>query len=117
MSPRTPSPRGSTATTTRLALLAEAATLLAARLDYDSTLHRVATLAVPSLADYCTVDVVDEDGALRRVAWGAAPFLIREITEEIRAARATSAEHAQLGRALGSRSVLAVPMMVGGQVL
>ena len=48
-------------------LLAEAGRVLAGSLDYEDTLQRVAWLAVPELADWCTVDVVGEHG-LERVA-------------------------------------------------
>ena len=48
--------------------LAEASVQLASALDYDATLARVARLAVPTLADRCVVEVVEEDGTLRRVA-------------------------------------------------
>jgi signal transduction histidine kinase len=48
-------------------LLADASSALVESLDYAATLARVAHLAVPVLADMCTVDVV-EDGQLRRVA-------------------------------------------------
>jgi len=53
---------------TRFALLAQASAVLAGSLDYEATLERVAQLAVPALADWCFVDVLDEGGALRRVA-------------------------------------------------
>ncbi len=46
--------------------LAEASRELASSLDYQTTLTRVARMAVPALADWCTVDVV-EDGALKRL--------------------------------------------------
>jgi signal transduction histidine kinase/ActR/RegA family two-component response regulator len=52
----------------RLAFLAEAGSLLASSLDYQTTLATVALLAVPTLADWCAVDVVEEDGRLGRVA-------------------------------------------------
>jgi len=51
----------------RLAVLAEASALLSASLDYKTILRRIARLPVPRLADWCTVDVVD-DGGIRRVA-------------------------------------------------
>jgi PAS domain S-box-containing protein len=41
--------------------LAEAGRQLARSLDYDVTLRRVARLAVPYLADYCVVDLLDDD--------------------------------------------------------
>jgi len=52
----------------RLAFLAEASRVLASSLDYETTLERVAQLAVPTLADWCFVDVADEDGSIRRLA-------------------------------------------------
>ncbi|HSK05228.1 MAG TPA: GAF domain-containing protein, partial [Kofleriaceae bacterium] len=52
----------------RLRFLAEATAALASSLDYDETLERVAQLAVPVLADWCVVDLVDDGGALRRVS-------------------------------------------------
>lgn len=45
----------------RLAFLAEASEVLSSSLDYRSTLTQVAHLAVPRLADWCAVDVLDED--------------------------------------------------------
>lgn len=47
--------------------LAQAGTILAQTLDYEATLSAVARLAVPFLADWCLVDVLDA-GGLRRVA-------------------------------------------------
>ena len=55
-----------------LGFLAEAGHLLAESLDYDATLATLADLVVPRLADWCIVDLVDEDGTLRRVAVRAA---------------------------------------------
>jgi signal transduction histidine kinase len=52
----------------QLRFLADATATLSASLNYDETLHRVAQLAVPVLADWCVVDLVDApDGQLRRV--------------------------------------------------
>jgi PAS domain S-box-containing protein len=48
--------------------LAEASAALGASLDYEATLATVARLAVPALADWCAVDLVGPDGALRRIA-------------------------------------------------
>ena len=52
----------------RLAFLAEAGTVLASSLDYDVTLANLAALAVPMWADWCIIDIVDSDDAIRRVA-------------------------------------------------
>jgi len=55
-----------------LGFLAEAGHLLAASLDYDVTLTTLADLVVPRVADWCIVDLAEEDGAMRRVAVRAA---------------------------------------------
>jgi signal transduction histidine kinase len=51
-----------------LRFLARASAELSETLDYDETLSRVTHLAVPELADWCTVDLMDGDGAIHRVA-------------------------------------------------
>ena len=56
------------AATRRAHFLAEAAALLDESLDYESTLQAVASLVVPWLADWCSVDIADSDGSTRRVA-------------------------------------------------
>ena len=48
--------------------LAEAGTTLSSSLDYRTTLARVARLAVPFLADWCVVDILEKDGSLDRLA-------------------------------------------------
>ncbi|HUF28017.1 MAG TPA: ATP-binding protein [Gemmatimonadaceae bacterium] len=72
-------------------LLAQASALLATSFDYELTLRSVAQLAVPTLADWCLIDLLGGDGTVRRLA----------------AARA-STEDARLGRA-----VLAMPPDLG----
>src|SRR5207247_10287835 len=52
----------------RAAFLAEAGSVLARSLDYPTTLASAARLAVPFLADWCTVDMLEPDGELRRIA-------------------------------------------------
>ena len=48
--------------------MAEASSLLSSSLRYHETLASVARLAVPRLGDWCAVDVIDEDGSLKRLA-------------------------------------------------
>lgn len=59
-----------TSITDTAAFLSEAARILASSLDYEETLKRVAGLAVPTIADWCVIDIVDDEfgGGLRRVA-------------------------------------------------
>jgi PAS domain S-box-containing protein len=59
----------------RQRFLADAGTLLASSLDYETTLRSVAQLAVPLLADYCVVDLRDGDRVRRVEAAHADPAL------------------------------------------
>jgi PAS domain S-box-containing protein len=52
----------------RLSVLAEASQQLASTLDYETTLANVAALLVPQFADWYAVDVLDDEGAFRRIA-------------------------------------------------
>ncbi len=51
----------------RLVFLAEASQVLASSLDYEATLQQVARLAVPQIADWCTVHIVDGEAVTRLV--------------------------------------------------
>ncbi len=48
--------------------LSEASTMLASSLDYRTTIGKLASLAVPTLADWCTVTVVQANGKRERIA-------------------------------------------------
>jgi PAS domain S-box-containing protein len=52
----------------RMQFLAQASHVLASSLDYQETLSNVAWLAVPQIADWCAVDLFDEDGGRAPVA-------------------------------------------------
>ncbi len=52
----------------RSAFIAHVSEVLASSLDYQETLRNVAQLAVPDIADWCAVDLIDEDGDRRPVA-------------------------------------------------
>jgi len=51
-----------------LSYLAKASATLSNSLDYHMTLQTVAELMVPNIADWCTVDMLDEDNQLQLVA-------------------------------------------------
>jgi PAS domain S-box-containing protein len=51
----------------RASFLSEASRILAASFDYHTTLATLARLAVPVLADYCVVDVLENDAGLMRL--------------------------------------------------
>ena len=52
--------------------LADASASLAELVDYQSTLNRIANLAVGGFADWCVVDMIGEDGTRERLAVTAA---------------------------------------------
>jgi signal transduction histidine kinase/ActR/RegA family two-component response regulator len=54
----------------RLRILSETSSVLGASLDYETTLSHMARLVVPTLAEVCAIDLVEENGSLRRVALG-----------------------------------------------
>ena len=129
--------------------LAEVGPVLATSLQYEETLSKVAELAVRELADLCIVDIVEEDGEIRRLkglardpakAWVAdalmripldrerphlvssvletkQPVLIERVTEELIASWAQSEEHRKALRGLAARSIIAVPLLVRGELL
>lgn len=49
------------------AFLAEASEVLSSSLDYQATLRNITRLAVPCVTDWCTVDLLQEDGSIRRL--------------------------------------------------
>ena len=55
-----------------LRFLADASTTLAGLVDYESTLQKVARLAVPFFADWCAVDMVEPEVRSRRSEVGSA---------------------------------------------
>jgi len=54
-----------------LRLLAEASRQLAESLEYENQLAKIARLAIPMLGDWCAIDVIEESGAVKRVAIAA----------------------------------------------
>jgi signal transduction histidine kinase len=128
----------------RARFLSNVSAVLSASLDYHATLATLAQLAVPELADWCVIDVREEDGRMARIAAAHADpdrgpllALLREefplrpndgapATQAMRTGKplyvpraddawlgtvTTGPEHAALLRALGVRSVIAVPLL------
>lgn len=63
--------------------LADASATLAELTDYESTLQRVASLAVPAFADWCAVDILEGDGTIRRLAVAHADASKVELAHEL----------------------------------
>jgi PAS domain S-box-containing protein len=68
----------------RLRFLAEASDILASSLDYEATLVGVAQLAVPTIADWCVVDILTEDRSIHRLAVAHGDPTKRELVERLR---------------------------------
>ncbi|MBD2439140.1 PAS domain-containing protein [Nostoc sp. FACHB-110] len=130
--------------------LSEASAVLASSLDYQMTLERLAQLAVSKLADWCTVHIVEENGAIEQItvahkdpaklqwaeqtrhkypldpnaARGAAytlrtgeSDLLAEIPDELIVQAARDAEHLEILRAVGFKSVMTVPLKTQSRIL
>ncbi|MEH1982020.1 MAG: PAS domain S-box protein [Nostoc sp.] len=51
----------------RLRYIAQISSLLSTSLDYEQTLEQIAKISVPQLADWCSVDILNDDGSIRRL--------------------------------------------------
>ncbi|HYO58024.1 GAF domain-containing protein [Archangium sp.] len=133
----------------RFRLLAEAGELLSS-LEDRTVLQRLAELVVPRLADWATVDLLSETGAVERVAavhsepekaalvfemarrWPidrashggigqvlrtGEPMLLADMPDALLPLLARGEDHLRLGRTLGFRSSLCVPLLARGRVL
>lgn len=67
----------------RYRLLTEATTALSASLDYEATIERLARLAVPELADWCIVDLRQDDGSIQTLAQAHSDPQLLEVAWEL----------------------------------
>jgi PAS domain S-box-containing protein len=83
------------------AFLAQASAALATSLDYEQTLRNVAKLAVPDVADWCSVDLLDDDGDRKAVAVAHVDPSMVSLAEELRGYEPDRLDREQgLGRVL-----------------
>jgi PAS domain S-box-containing protein len=72
----------------RLTLLAAAGPALASTLDYEQTLEDITRLIVPELADWCLLDIAEDDGSVNQLAAAHAEeekeHLLRKLREHRR---------------------------------
>ena len=115
--------------------LVEAGQILGGSLDYETAIRRLAERAVPAIADWCAVDLLDGDGSRRTLAAAhvdpTQAHLVEALTGEYPAghgvvpdihlattpAQVHDARHAELVRDLRVRSILAVPLRIGDREL
>ncbi len=79
--------------------LARVTETLMSSLDYEETLRNVAWTAVPEIADWCAVELVDERGARQRVVLAHRDTSKLELAERLRRLRARGARSAPRGSA------------------
>ena len=68
----------------RADFLARAGELLDESLDYEETLRTVAEIAVPDVADWCALSVLDDAGALQEVTTAHVDPAQRELVDQLR---------------------------------
>ncbi|MEA2494411.1 MAG: hypothetical protein QOJ29_2322, partial [Thermoleophilaceae bacterium] len=84
-----------------LRFLAEASTVLAGSLDYEATVKRVAELLVPEIADWCGIDIVQDDGPTRQLTSGLDEPELEAFLMDLRSRYRQQADQSQ-----GTRTVL-----------
>jgi PAS domain S-box-containing protein len=84
------------------AFLARASNVLSSSLDVDISLGHIAQLAVPSLADWCIIDLVATDGQVQRLVVAHADPLRREQAEALRRQDPIELASGAVGRVLRS---------------
>jgi PAS domain S-box-containing protein len=127
--------------------LFKATHLLVGSLEWESTLRAVAQLATQELADYCVIDLLEEEGRMDRVGAARSPeqegrvqelmqypprpglpnpvlkvleegrSLLFHVTRELIHSVALSPRHAQVLEELNPRSCLSVPLSWGSRPL
>jgi predicted ATPase/signal transduction histidine kinase len=73
-------------------LLAEASLRLSQSLDYETTLSSIAELCVPLLADWCVIDLLEEDHRVRRIAASHADPTHERLVSHLEETSATSTD-------------------------
>jgi PAS domain S-box-containing protein len=129
--------------------VSEAGAELATSLDFEQTLATLGRLMVRDFADWCIVDVVEDEERPRRLKAACAqgdpaaliprleqiridrrlphlagpvlktgrPYLLDDVTPAQLASYTQSDEHLRVLRAIGPRSIMALPLSVRGQLI
>ena len=128
-------------------VLRHANELFASTLDESTVLQRLPQITVPALADWCTIDLLNEDGSLARIAVAHADpskahvaeqllhgspdlppavegglcaghaTVMHDVTEEMLASYANDAAHLEVLRSLRIESIMTIPMSMRGTLL
>lgn len=126
----------------RLEFLAKVGPALSRSLDFEATLKAIGTLIVPSVAELCTLDLVEEDGTYwKAIAQHVDPakqkllegllgpqpagtipeprreVLIREITDELLERTIPDQAHREILRKVAAKSSVTVPLVLRGRTI
>ncbi|HEX6161396.1 MAG TPA: chemotaxis protein CheB [Thermoanaerobaculia bacterium] len=75
-------------------MLSEASALLASSLDYETTLDSLARLSTAAFADWCSVDLVNDDGSIRHLTASHTNPVLRDLAQQFQAATFSEPESA-----------------------
>ncbi|MDP8950098.1 MAG: SpoIIE family protein phosphatase [Actinomycetota bacterium] len=86
----------------RLGLLARAGEAISASLEHSAIVARVARLMIPEFADWCLVDILEEDGSLKQLAAAHADLGKEDLLRELGKYRELDADALRESRRLSS---------------
>jgi two-component system CheB/CheR fusion protein len=75
-------------------MLSEASALLASSLDYETTLESLTRLSTAAFADWCAVDLVNDDGTIRHLTVSHANPVLRDLALQFQEVAFQEPEHA-----------------------
>ncbi len=75
-------------------MLSQASALLASSLDYETTLESLARLSTAAFADWCAVDLVNDDGSIRHLTVSHANPVMRDLAVQFQEAAFSEPERA-----------------------
>ena len=104
------------ATERRLTLLADAGSILGKSVDYQESLNELARMVVPDLADWCVVDVVEQESGVRRVAVAHEDPSLVALAEEVQRRWPSNIEEGATGEVLRTGEPLLVPIITEEQL-
>ena len=75
-------------------MLSQASELLASSLDYETTLESLTRLSTAAFADWCAVDLVNDDGSIRHLTVSHANPVLRDLALQFQEVAFSEPEHA-----------------------
>jgi PAS domain S-box-containing protein len=114
--PRTETPAEVASPERRLAFLAEFSHLLSASLDVREIVARLTRLVVPVLADYCILELFDENGEIQRLATVHASPACESLMQEMQRYPSSVGDRGGLGELLRTGRPTLSPMVTDDMI-